>query len=161
MSAGRPGPVHSGPAPMTSPAPHRSPALVWLTGPLLFATAVAGTVIVTQGGARLFGWTVGSLVVVGLGWVLVSSLFPAEPDRTCPACGVEALVRADPLTTRGVRCTACGHDDPEASSFLIAEDEGPLEPAVLRERGRARGRIRRTVARRPPPLAESSRRSAS
>ena len=65
------------------------------------------------------------------------------------------------MSTRGIRCTACGFRDPDASSFLMAEEEGPLEPTVLRERGRSRGPLRRTIPRRRPRLVDGAERSAS
>lgn len=131
-------------------------SLIWLMGPLLLVVGIVAVILVTQGEAALFGWTIGVFFAVGLGWVLVSSLFPAEPDRTCPECSGETLVRIDPLSTRGIRCVSCGFRDEDASSFLMAEQEGSLEPAILMERGRgpARGRLRRSIPRRPPRIAE-------
>lgn len=131
-------------------------SLIWLMGPLLLVVGIVAVILVTQGEAALFGWTIGVFFSVGLGWVLVSSLFPAEPDRTCPECSGETLVRIDPLSTRGIRCVSCGFRDEDASSFLMAEQEGSLEPAILMERGRgpARGRLRRSIPRRPPRIAE-------
>ena len=64
---------------------------------------------------------------------------PRLPSRACPACGEERLERLDPTTTMGVRCAACGHEDPEATGWFLAEDEGDdLEPLVLEQRRRKR-----------------------
>ena len=52
----------------------------------------------------------GALVLLWLVWVLVSAMSPAKPDRKCPACGREGLVkirRGEP----GVRCELCGFRD--------------------------------------------------
>lgn len=76
---------------------------------------------------------------MALVWVMVSVFWPARADRTCPRCGAERLVRADPRTTLGVRCEACGHEDLEVSSWLLAEDEGDaLEEMVISQRRRGR-----------------------
>ena len=69
-------------------------------------------------------------------WVLVSVFFPARADRSCPRCGEESLERLDRTRTTGIRCRACGFRDEQASAWLMAEEEGPLEEIVLRERGR-------------------------
>ena len=151
-------PSQSPPTTGTDAAPPRLAS--WLIPPLLLGSAVIGVVLVTQGGSALFGWTVGGLISLGLLWVLVSSLFPAEPDRTCPECGGETLVRMDPNTTHGIRCVACAFEDAEASSFLMAEQEGPLEATILGQRGRAlpkTGRLRRSIPRRRPRLVEDGR----
>jgi len=65
---------------------------------------------------------------------VVPVLFPAKADRTCPSCSARALVRQDPDSLRGLVCSACGWSDAEASAFFLAEEEGPFEDAVLRER---------------------------
>lgn len=80
-------------------------------------------------------------------WVLAASLWPAKADRTCPQCGEDALERLDPDTTMGLRCTACGHTDPTKSGWFLAEDEGPLEELVLRQRAAKRA-LRRQRRRR-------------
>jgi hypothetical protein len=114
-------------------------------GPVLLAASASGVTLVLRGPDRLFGWAVGATVVLVLGWVLACALFPARADRRCPDCGAEALERLDRSTTRGLACRACGRSDAHASSFLLAEAEGPLEPIVLAERSR-RAAARRTRA---------------
>ena len=78
-----------------------------------------------------------SLIGAGVLWVALSALWPAKADRRCPKCGEDTLVRLDPDTTTGLRCSACDHVDPEATSWFLAEEEGPLEDLVLRQRGRS------------------------
>jgi hypothetical protein len=114
----------------------RQALAAWLTGPLLLAASGAALALVLRGPDALFGWAVGATLALALGWILVCALFPARPDRRCPRCGAEALERLDRGTTRGLVCRACDHRDAHASSFLLAEAEGPLEPLVLAQRGR-------------------------
>ncbi|MBI4604102.1 MAG: hypothetical protein HY721_19265 [Planctomycetes bacterium] len=54
----------------------------------------------------------GVLVVAGAGWVLVSTLSPAVPDRRCPRCGELGLVKIR-RGRPGVRCERCGWRDEE------------------------------------------------
>jgi ribosomal protein L37AE/L43A len=117
-------------------APSPSGRGSWLLPPLLVA-AVACSVLLVRGDlSGHFGLTFGLLVALGLGWVLVSVFFPARADRRCQSCGSESLERLDPQSTQGLRCSSCGWCDAEASAWLIAEEEGPLEHTVLRQRGR-------------------------
>ena len=115
-----------------SGAPPRLAA--WFLPPILLGSVFAGISLVFRGPDEWFGWTLAVLLGLGIGWVAVSALLPARADRRCPACGKEALRRLDPRTTRGVTCSACGYTDELASSFYLAEAEGPLEEIVLRER---------------------------
>lgn len=121
-----------------APAPVRGVG-AWLIGPLLLSASVAAMLLIMRGPDQLFLWAVGTMFVLALTWMLVSVFFPASVDRTCPSCGARTLRRMDPKTTRGLTCTSCGHTDATASSFLMAEAEGPLEEAVLNER-----RLRKT-----------------
>lgn len=100
---------------------------------MLLASA-CGVILVLHGPDRLFVAALAALFGVALLWMLVSIFWPARVDRTCPACGRTGLRRLDPTSAHGVACDACGHVDPEQSSFLMAEEEGPIEPMVLRER---------------------------
>jgi hypothetical protein len=111
--------------------------VAWLAPGLYFAAVLGGTALVRIGSMTWFGALVGLLVVLPVAWVLVSSLHPAKADRGCPRCGAEAVVRAAPDTTHGLRCCACGWQDDAASAWLLAEEEGPLELTVLAQRGRA------------------------
>lgn len=112
-------------------------ALGWLMPLVLLAAIGAGVAVAVRSPAALFGWIGGAVLVVSIGWVLVSSLLPSKADRRCPACGEDALERLDPRTTRGLACASCGWVDATRSSFYLAEEEGPLEEVALRERGRA------------------------
>jgi hypothetical protein len=107
----------------------------WLIGPLLLASVAAGMLFVFRGADHLFGVALGVVMGLGFLWILVSVLFPARPDRTCPRCGNKALERLDPGSTHGLHCRMCHWEDADASSFLYAEEEGTFEDAVLRERG--------------------------
>lgn len=116
--------------------------------PLLLLGAVGLAVAVINLGAdSLVGWVGGAVGGVVVLWVLAASLWPAKADRTCPQCGEDALERLDPDTTMGLRCTACGHTDPTKSGWFLAEDEGPLEELVLRQRAAKRA-LRRQRRRR-------------
>lgn len=108
----------------------------WLIGPLLLASIATGMLFIFRGADHLFGLALGVVLGLGFLWILVSVLFPARPDRTCPSCGLSNLERIDPKSTHGLCCTACGWQDEAASSFLLAEEEGAFEDVVLRERRR-------------------------
>lgn len=121
------------------PSVPRTGVAVWLTGPVCLLAALAAAYFVLQGPGDLFGYVIGGLIVLALGWALISAFLPAKPDKQCPACGAESVGRLDPHTTRGLVCAECGWQDAEASSFYLAEEEGPLEPMILKGRD-ARGR---------------------
>ena len=53
---------------------------------------------------------VGGSALLLLGWVLISTLSPAKPDRTCPKCGEEGLVKIE-RGVPGVRCEKCDFRD--------------------------------------------------
>lgn len=118
------------------PARRALRAVNWLTGPLLLCASACAVALILRGPERLFGVVLTCLVALGVTWVLVCVFFPAQANRTCPQCGREALRRLDPHSTRGVVCGTCGRLDPHQSSFLMAEEEGPIEPLAMRERQR-------------------------
>lgn len=111
--------------------------LLWLTPPVLLGSVGVAVVFILGNPLGLWGWAAGGMFALGLGWLLVTILWPAHADRTCPQCGENALERRDPASTVGLVCRACGHVDDEASGWLLAEEEGPLESIVLEQRGRA------------------------
>jgi hypothetical protein len=90
----------------------------------MLAAVVCGAILVLRGPDRIFGGALALFLGSSIAWILVSVLWPARPDRTCPACGEVSLHRMDAETTRGVACSACGHRDEDQSSFLMAEEEG-------------------------------------
>ena len=104
----------------------------WLIGPLLMAAVGAGALFVFRGPDHLFGIAFGLVLGLGFLWILVSTMFPAKPDRTCPSCGNESLERLDPSTTRGLACGSCSWRDETASSFYFAEAEDGVEDLVPR-----------------------------
>jgi hypothetical protein len=108
----------------------------WLIGPLLLSSVAAGMLFVFRGPDHVFGVSLGLVLGLAFLWMLISVLFPAKPDRTCPSCGERTLERLDPQSTQGVRCSDCGWQDEAASSFLMAEEDGSLADTVLRERRR-------------------------
>lgn len=121
------------------PRTRRRAALPWLVGPVLLAVAVGVPAFLVRARAELlWGAVLGLLVVVPLLWIAVSALWPARAERTCPSCGASDLRRIDPTTTVGVACGACGWRDEERSAWHLAEEEGPLERIVLRQRRRRR-----------------------
>ena len=111
----------------------------WLLLPTLaFAAIALSFYLMRAEGVNLPAIFTAAAVILGLGWILVSTLHPARADRTCPECGEEALKRLDPNTTRGVICASCGHEDADVSSWLFAEEETALEEIVLADRARAK-----------------------
>jgi hypothetical protein len=114
------------------------PRGTWLIGPMLLFAVAAGVRLVFRGADEIFGLCFALLLGLGVVWILVSVLMPAKADRTCPRCKRSALGRIDPRSTHGVTCRHCGFRDETASAFLLAEEEGPLEDIVLRERQRRR-----------------------
>ena len=95
----------------------------WLIAPLLLSAVGAGTLFVFRGPDHLFGIAFGLVLGLGFLWILVSTMFPSKPDRTCPSCGGETLERLDATSTRGVTCSACSWNDETLSSFYMAEEE--------------------------------------
>jgi len=107
--------------------------------PLAFALAIAVGALALLRPAWLPAAVLGTVLVAASIWLLATIFWPARAERTCPRCGEERLVRADPQTTMGVRCEACGYKDLEISSWLLAEDEGDsLEQMVIAQRRRGR-----------------------
>jgi hypothetical protein len=119
-----------------------STRFAWFIAPLLLAATATGILLVLRGPDRYFGLALGSMMCLAIAWILVSVLFPAQVERTCPICGRETLRRLDPEMTRGVMCSECGHLDRDASSFLMAEEEGSLESIVMAERKSSRSSAR-------------------
>ncbi|MFN0009549.1 MAG: hypothetical protein ACKVXR_16745 [Planctomycetota bacterium] len=123
---------------MTSTA-ERDRRAGWFIGPTMLLATTCAMLLVVRGADRAFGAALALLIAVSIAWILVCVFWPGAPDRTCSECGRDGLKRLDPASTRGVLCSACGASDAERSSFLFAEEEnGPLEPLVVRERERER-----------------------
>jgi hypothetical protein len=106
----------------------------WLMPPVMLASTACGIALVLRGPERAFVVSATIALALVVVWILVSVFFPARVDRTCPECGEESLRRLDSRTTRGILCARCGLVDEQQSSFLLAEEEGPLERIVLAER---------------------------
>ncbi len=104
--------------------------------PLFLGSVLFGIVLLTRRPDGLWAYVVGAIFVVVFGWFLVSTLWPGRAERKCPACEQEGLTRLSEESHRGLRCTLCGFEDENASSFFIAEEEGTLEETVMLERGR-------------------------
>jgi hypothetical protein len=121
-------------------APRRKDRWGWLIAPLMLSATAAGAVFVLRGPDGVFGACFAVVLALGFIWILVSTLFPGRPERTCPACGQRGLERIDRASTHGLHCRLCGWRDESASSFLFAEEEGTFEDIVLRERRGARRR---------------------
>ncbi len=120
-----------------SPRPHLLARHPWLIGPLLLASTGLGFALVMNAPGTIAIWVLGGGTALALIWILGSAFWPAKADRGCPECGADALRRMDPNTTRGLVCTACGHRDPEASGWFLAEEEGVLDDILAQEtRGR-------------------------
>ncbi|MEX1024474.1 MAG: hypothetical protein WD226_05295 [Planctomycetota bacterium] len=127
--------------------PASVPWYAWLSPFAMLGAVIGGVAWVMSGPAGLFGYVFMALFGAAIGWIVVSVLWPARADRTCPRCGSERLERLDVSTTVGIRCAACGFEDDSKSSWLLAEDEGPpLESLVLRQRRPGTARTRRHPA---------------
>ena len=116
-------------------------AAPWLLGPaLLLGLVLAVALVVAPGTWRpslgKVRMAAGALFAVPVLWVVISALWPARADRTCPNCGQAGLRRLNRRSTRGIVCNRCDHRDPTRSSWFLAEEEGPLETTVLEERAR-------------------------
>lgn len=124
-----------------SPKPRRPwfERLAWLLVPFAFALAIGAGALALLRPDWLTAAVLSAILVLALAWVMLTIFWPARADRGCPRCGEERLVRADPSTTVGVRCEACGHVDLEVSSWFLAEEEDDsLEPMVISQRRRGR-----------------------
>lgn len=108
--------------------------LAWLVPPAMLCAVGLGAAIVLRAPRGLFGLVAGGMLAVVIGWILTSVLWPARADRTCPRCGKPGLRRMEQETTLGLRCELCDWEDESESGWLLAEEEGPLEDIVLRER---------------------------
>ena len=78
---------------------------------LLWLLIALGAVLVAVSFSASIPYVVGGGIVAVLAlWLLISTLSPAVPKRTCPKCGGEGLVklrRGEP----GVRCELCDFQD--------------------------------------------------
>jgi len=110
--------------------------LRWLTPLAPLAAIAAALVVVRRPPGGLLGLVLLALLGAAVGWIVVSTLWPARAERTCPRCGRDGLARIDRWSTIGLRCRDCGWRDESRSSWLLAEEEGPLERTVLRQRSR-------------------------
>ena len=63
----------------------------------------------------------GVLVLVVVAWILGSVFSPAVPDRTCPRCGEDGLVRLRKGQMLGVRCVRCDFVDTEMYRAYLDE----------------------------------------
>ena len=77
-------------------------------------------------------------MALAVGWVLLSALWPAKADRTCPECGETSVERLDRRELRGLGCGACGWRDETASAWFLAEDEEPVLEDLVRAQRRRR-----------------------
>ncbi len=72
----------------------------------------------------LWSWVqyvvVGGLVLCVVGWVLISVLSPAVPDRTCPACQKKGLVKIR-RGELGVCCEYCEFRDEDMHVAYLDE----------------------------------------
>ncbi len=78
-------------------------------------------------GWALWGF-IGLIFLIPLGWMFVSALLPVVEDRNCPSCGEWALEPLDPADRYGVRCTACGHEDPSIPGARLGHEPPARKP---------------------------------
>ena len=64
---------------------------------------------------------VGAICSVIIIWVLGCIFLPAIPDRRCPHCGKEGLVKIRKGEPLGVRCEICGHCDEQKHVAYLDE----------------------------------------
>ena len=121
----------------------RGQKLAYLFAPLLLVCAV-GTALLLKHyqPLQIFGIVTGAILLLSILWIGISTLWPPHADRTCPSCGSEGLLRLDKTSTVGVRCGDCSWVDRDQSSWLLAEEEGPLEEIVLSQRKKKSGTAR-------------------
>lgn len=112
----------------------------------MLAAVVSAALLVLRGPDRAFVAALSVVLGLSVAWILVSVLWPARADRTCPACGESSLRRLDPRSTRGVACPACGHRDEEQSSFLMAEEDGAALETIRLEERRPQERSKKRIA---------------
>ena len=124
---------------VAAPRP-REPRAAWIIAPLMMGATAAGVLFVLRGPDAVFAVVFEIVLALGVLWILISALFPARADRTCPSCGGQGLERLDRESTAGLVCRLCSWRDASASCFLLVEDEGPFEDVVLRERGQGKDR---------------------
>jgi hypothetical protein len=78
--------------------------LLWIVialGLVYVAVAFSSWIPYIVGGALAGAWAI---------WVLVSAISPSKPDRRCPRCGKEGLVKIR-RGVPGARCEICGYED--------------------------------------------------
>ena len=122
MDSGRPGPDEEAPSEeVPSDEPHKMPSWRWWLLPVFWLLVVAvAAPFVVQAMSWLPYLVAGVLVLVPVVWILVSTLSPAVPDRTCPSCGDKGLVkmrRGEP----GVHCQLCGFRDDDGHVAYLDE----------------------------------------
>ena len=146
-------------------APHRQPrtpsrfrtvALTILVPLTTFGAIAIALSIVRRPPAGLLGAALTFVFGLSMLWILTSVLWPARAERTCPRCSERSLERLDANATHGIRCNACGFVDADQSSWLMAEEEGPLEELVLEGRGRGKRVLSSGVREAAPQKAHPS-----
>jgi hypothetical protein len=93
---------------------------MWLTLVWLVVAALLGALALL-----VLDWLpaliIGSLTAIAALWVLGCVFSPAVPDRHCPRCRRQGLVklrRGEPL---GVRCELCGFEDAQRHVAYLDE----------------------------------------
>ena len=123
---------------MQAPKKTEPGLLLQILMPLVMLASVGLVlVLVVRPGGAPSPLVIGGIVVLLFAWIGVSVLWPARADRSCPDCKQPALVRIDPTSAVGLRCTACAWNDTTASGWYLAEEElEALEPLALEQRRR-------------------------
>jgi len=79
----------------------------------LLAAVITAVFLAPRYADGLFVPLVAVLVILPMLWFLISSLSPTSA-RKCPQCSADAFAPSTPGTEYGMRCSACGFDDPKA-----------------------------------------------
>ncbi len=99
--------------------------IVWKNGLLqfLWVILVSGALFALVQFRPHFLPVLGALFAAALlFWILGCVFSPARPDRRCPSCGEEGLVKLRRGEPVGVRCEKCGYQD--AGKYVAYLDEG-------------------------------------
>lgn len=76
-----------------------------------FLIVLAGVAIAYLTAAWLPAFFASVIILVGIVWVLGCVFSPAVPDRRCPRCGKDGLVKIRKGEPLGVRCEQCNFVD--------------------------------------------------
>lgn len=93
---------------------------------LCLFSLLGGVLLFHWYGDRLFWGFLGSGIVIGVGYVMISAMNPSNANVRCPRCQQDALVPLQLGAPQGVRCILCRYEDPSHSThYLVPLDQVP------------------------------------